>query len=327
MVAVHFYKCVYLIFEFLGKREVKELLLSRDWEMLCILSEYKNITQAARQLFISQPALTKRIIHLEQELQIQLIERSVTGIVFTPQGEELVQYAREQIDEYELLRKRINSKTSPFYGTLRIGSVSAITQFVLPDMLCAFKKEYPNIEIQLYCGGSSEVAEKVHSQEYHVGFTRDKSNWKLDSFAFHQDKAYLVSRFHIDMKDLPKYPNISIRTDRSGRMLIQNWWYDNYQKSPNTIMVLTSANESIEMIKRGLGYGILIDQNFFKDEPGLICKQLYYKNGEPVSRNDFFVFRSSVPKNSVAGVFVAFAQEYFSVESDDSYQDEHYTEP
>lgn len=290
------------------------MLYSRDWEILCVLAECKNITRAAHQLFISQPALTKRIMQMEEELNTKLVERSVTGVILTPQGELLVEYARTQRDQYEKLQKSIGSPPH-IAETLRIGSVSAIAQFVLPDMLSAFNKEYPELSFEVHCDGNYDIAEKVHSQKYHIGFVRDKQSWNVDSIAYHEDFAYLVSSYPIDLKRLPDYPNISIITDKSSRRLIQTWWYDIFSRSPNTIMTLTSANESIEMIRRGLGYGILIDQNFFLGQKDLVCEKLYYKSGSPVSRRDYLIFRNRKYDSSPKDLFLSFAEKYFQLDA------------
>ena len=59
----------------------------KDYELLLELYEQKNITKVAQKLFLTQPAISKRIQKMEEELQCQLFLRSKKGVLFTPAGE------------------------------------------------------------------------------------------------------------------------------------------------------------------------------------------------------------------------------------------------
>ena len=59
----------------------------KDYELLLELYEQKNITKVAQKLFLTQPAISKRIQKMEEELQCQLFLRSIKGVLFTPAGE------------------------------------------------------------------------------------------------------------------------------------------------------------------------------------------------------------------------------------------------
>ena len=62
------------------------MLKANDYEFLITLYRSKNITQAAQTLFLSQPALTKRLQQIEQELGVLIVNRNVKGVQFTPEG-------------------------------------------------------------------------------------------------------------------------------------------------------------------------------------------------------------------------------------------------
>ena len=66
----------------------------KDWLVLKILDEERNITKASFRLYTSQPAVTYRLKKLEEELGAELLIRLPNGISFTPQGEHLVEYAK-----------------------------------------------------------------------------------------------------------------------------------------------------------------------------------------------------------------------------------------
>ena len=78
-----------------------------DYEFLITLYHSKNLTQAAQALFVSQPALTKRLQQIEHELDTVIVYRNVKGVQFTPEGEYIVQYAMRSLEEYKELRRAL----------------------------------------------------------------------------------------------------------------------------------------------------------------------------------------------------------------------------
>ena len=78
----------------------------RQLEYIIKIAESKSITQAAEQLFISQPSLTKSILQLEQEYGIQIFVRKPRGIELTSDGKEFINYAKAVLNATEMLNQR-----------------------------------------------------------------------------------------------------------------------------------------------------------------------------------------------------------------------------
>ena len=76
----------------------------KDFELLCILDETKNITKAANRLYITQSALSKRIINIEKELNAEILIRSHGGVHFTAAGEQVLSHAKRAAKEMENMR-------------------------------------------------------------------------------------------------------------------------------------------------------------------------------------------------------------------------------
>ena len=86
---------------------------NRDLLILKYLSDFKNITKTANALFMSQPALTKRIKHMEKELNTQLVESSNKGITLTPTGIEAALFADDALNRFDQLTKRLAEIDNP----------------------------------------------------------------------------------------------------------------------------------------------------------------------------------------------------------------------
>ena len=76
-----------------------------------IVAESESFNEAAKKLFISQPSLSTSIHSLEEEIGVQIFRRSQNGIAVTPEGKEFIGYARQVIEQYELLDARYITKS------------------------------------------------------------------------------------------------------------------------------------------------------------------------------------------------------------------------
>ena len=129
----------------------------KDWMLLQALKRYGSITQAASAMFVSQPAISKRLRLLEEELHTNLVLRTSGGIQLTPAGEYLARYADEMLLRLQQVRDDI-SQLSSGQETLHIGIPSMFSQLVMPDILQAFAKEYPAISPSTRSGFSTDIA-------------------------------------------------------------------------------------------------------------------------------------------------------------------------
>ncbi len=107
-----------------------------------------NVSKASKTLFTSQPGISKQIKLLEEELDVELFERSGKHLVaITPVGERIL----EQIEEILALVDGIKHAATEFsdeeYGTLSIATTHTQAKFTLPKVVDKFVKRYPNVKL------------------------------------------------------------------------------------------------------------------------------------------------------------------------------------
>ena len=93
-----------------------------DWEILDALYRSKNMTNAAKALFMSQPALTKRLQLIEDGFQCQIAVRTNRGISFTPQGEYLCKFAQQYMETVEGVRQTVMRMNAGQSNSLKIAA-------------------------------------------------------------------------------------------------------------------------------------------------------------------------------------------------------------
>lgn len=284
----------------------------RDWEILKVLYSQKNLTKAARLLFITQPALTNRIKHLQEELGVKIITRESRGIHFTPQGEYLVHCADEALAQYKKFKEHVrnmsNDAGNEVVGTLKLGVSNFFANYELPNILKLFKKQYPHVEFKVTTGWSKDVTQLIHNKDVHIGFVRGDYSYRgLKKHLLFEETISIASREEIDIADLPNLPRINYSGDYLLKSLIENWWAENYTQPPSISIEVDQVDTCKEMVVNGLGYGIL-SSRMLKDIEGLYKIDLTDHKGNPILRRTWMYYHMESLEWNVIKAFVNFIE-------------------
>ena len=135
----------------------------RDLEYLVALEELKHFRKAAEKCFVSQPTLSGQIRKLEGELNIQLMERSSRKVIFTQAGLDIVEKAKTILLEAKSLKEIAKSHNEPMQGTLHIGLIPTVAPYLLPLIVPAIKKKFPELELHLHEEQTEVLLKKLES--------------------------------------------------------------------------------------------------------------------------------------------------------------------
>ena len=116
-----------------------------------------NISRAAKELYISQPAISKAISKLESNLETVLFLRNSRGVTLTEEGEYLYEQIKTAFICIQNGEERIKKMNELGVGHLTIGVSTTLCKFLLLPSLSKFKKENPHIKIKIMCQTSSET--------------------------------------------------------------------------------------------------------------------------------------------------------------------------
>lgn len=122
----------------------------RDLEYLVALEELKHFRKAADKCFVSQPTLSGQVRKLEEELNVQLMERSSRKVIFTPAGLDIVAKAKTILLEAKSLKEIAKSYNEPMHGTLHIGLIPTVAPYLLPIIVPVIKEAFPDLELYLH---------------------------------------------------------------------------------------------------------------------------------------------------------------------------------
>lgn len=279
----------------------------RDWHILQMLYREKNITKLAESLFMSQPALTKRIQQIENEYKVKIIHRGKKGIQFTPQGDYLVDYAIEMLKRDTEVRDHLANMDTEISGTIRLGVSNLITRKI-PPVLKEFKKRYPKVEFSLTSNWSNKIYNQLYNHEVHIGFVRGDYKWAGGKRLLLVENLALVSHSKVELDELPQLPRIDYNCDVKLKDMIDTWWSENYSVPPKVGIKVDKTDTCKEMVINDLGYAIM-PSLVVKNTGDLYQVALKDKNGDPITRETWMLYNEDDYELKLVKSFIEFMEE------------------
>jgi DNA-binding transcriptional LysR family regulator len=154
-----------------------------------------SFTKAAAALYITQPAVTRQIHELEQQLHVRLFNRHGNTISLTTAGEVLVRYAEKIFSTYTALETELAQLNSVTGGTARIGASTTVAQTIMPKVLALFKKAYPSVSFTFMQGNTEFITHQVLAENIDIAIVEGEFQYPNISYSpLAKDEIVLVAR-------------------------------------------------------------------------------------------------------------------------------------
>ncbi len=122
----------------------------RALHYLVTLAEVRHFSKAAERCHVSQPTLSTQIRKLEEELDVQLVERSPRKVMLTRVGEEVVERCRAVLAEVESMKAVARRSHDPHAGLLRLGIFPTLAPYLLPHVIPTIRRRFPRLKLRLF---------------------------------------------------------------------------------------------------------------------------------------------------------------------------------
>lgn len=133
------------------------------------LAQCKSFSLAAEKLYLTQPAVSFQIHSLEEHFGACLVDRSGRRAELTEEGRLVLEFAHETLAKLARTEYQVNELTQKVRGRLLVGASTVPGEYILPHLIGAFRKKYPEVQISLEIGGSEEIRKKVAEQRVDLG--------------------------------------------------------------------------------------------------------------------------------------------------------------
>lgn len=243
-------------------------LLSDSLKVFITVANTKNFSKAAKVLNLTQPAISFQIQTLEQYYQTMLFDRVNRHVKLTESGELLLEYALSMNDLQAELERKMQQLTGQVKGNLTIGASRTVGEYIMPHIVSAFKKEYPDVDIALEIYNTRQVENNVMNNTIDVGLVEsDISNKKLFYQDFLDDELVLIvssnhrwaSEETISLLELKDEPFIIREAGSGSRLVFEQALLDSDFdiENLNIIMEIGNITAIKTIVASGLGVSVV----------------------------------------------------------------------
>lgn len=278
-----------------------------------------NISKAAKELYISQPAISKSIQKLEESLNCKLFSRSSRGVVLTTEGNLLYGHVKEAFETLCAGEDKLKRSIELGVGHLHIGVSSTLCKYMLMPYLKEFIKRNPHISISISCQSTNETLRLLDDNKIDIGLIGKPGNLKnikfyyLDNIEdiFVANKEYIRNLSARGIKKNEILENSTLMLlDKNNmtRQYIDDYLQENQIEVANAIDI-SNMDLLIDFAKIGVGVACVIKRFVAKElaEGSLVEIPL----GFPIHKREVgFAYKESVkPSNSLLE-FIDFFEHY-----------------
>ena len=255
-----------------------------------VLAGELHFRKASERLFLSQPALTKKMQKLEEKLKGALFVRSRRRVALTDAGKSLLPKATKLLQDADDALRETRAAIEGRSGTLRIAFGIASVSEILPQTTLRFRKLYPNVELQMREMPSPSQVSALIEARLDVGILRmPVSNPKLTSVALFSEYLVLATP-----ADIPSRPKQGIRRFRDSGFIfvsrsVSETFYDRVLSlclqagfSPRVVQEANELLTILHLVRAGVGFSLVPRSALRLKVPGVRFHELNWK--EPLWR-------------------------------------------
>ncbi len=146
------------------------------------VAEAGNISKAAKTLYLSQPAISRAVSKLEQNLSVKLFIRGSRGVHLTEEGKLLYEHTRSAFDSLRQGEENLRRWGNLGIGQLRIGVSTTLCKYILMPYLQDFIQEYPHIQVTIQCHSTFETLELLEEGKIDIGLVGESTSLRTLEF-------------------------------------------------------------------------------------------------------------------------------------------------
>ena len=229
------------------------------------VAAHSSFTLAARELNLSQPAVSKAIARLEEDYHTSFFHRSRNSITLTNEGKIFLEYAKKILHLLEELENTFLSRQASGSGHFDIGMSTTIATYVMPKILARIQRSDPGMIFNITSANTRIIEQKILNQTLDYGIVEGKSSDQLLKYTlFIRDEIVLATRNGntaaksvISKNDLTSLPLISRETGSGTRDIIENLLRENKIDPPPPLITLDSTEATVRYLENSDAYALI----------------------------------------------------------------------
>ena len=228
-----------------------------------------NISRAAKELYISQPAISKSISKLEDSLNTVLFTRNSRGVQLTDEGQVLFEHTRDAFEELAKGEQELKRIREFNMGHIRIGVSNTLCRFIMVKYLKGFIEQYPHIKITIESQPTTQTLSMLEQQRIDIGLVVEQKSAKSMNFIPVMDIEDIFVATPSYLENLRLREGADTDVFQSGNLMlldknnITRHYIDDYMAVneivANNLLEVTTMDLLIEFARIGLGIACIPD--------------------------------------------------------------------
>ncbi len=271
-----------------------------------------SFSQAAEDLYTSQPNVSKHIRQLERELGVTLFHRLGTRVALTDAGRIVYDYAQRVFDLTEGVRRALVELEGLERGYLRLGASSTPGLYLLPQALASFRQRYPSLEISLEIANTRGVVEGVLGNTLDLGFVEGEvaepgiqvQPYTTDELVLIAAPGHTLARTPLATPESLAGETLILREEGSATRQVMEATLSRLGVAPRRVMVMSNCEGVKRAVAAGLGVSF-VSQRAVDLEVAQGLLRVVDGPGLRVLRQWYIISRKDIRLSAAALAFVA----------------------
>jgi LysR family cys regulon transcriptional activator len=232
-----------------------------------VVNHRLNVSSTAEALYTSQPGISKQVRLLEDELGVQIFERSGKHLTrVTPSGEEIVKISREILSRVESIKSVAGEHTHPERGVLNITTTHTQARYALPDVIKGFKTRYPDVSLHMHQGTPTQMSDAIAKGTADFAIATEALHLYQDAImlpCYHWNRSIVVTKDHplalksnVTIEDLAAYDLVTYVFGFTGRSALDSA-FNKAGLKPKIVFTATDADVIKTYVRLGIGVGVI----------------------------------------------------------------------
>lgn len=220
---------------------------------------------AADALFLSQPALSRRVDKLEQALEVRLLERTTRRVALTPEGREFLEHAERGLAALRMGVDEVEREVARRAASLTVACIPTVASSLLPRAFARLSAEYPDLRLRMLDEGAGEVLRAVQSGEAELGLSFTGAShpeidfeplWVEDYVLALRADHPLARRSALNWRDLLAERMVAVAGDSGNRVLIDQA-LSRLKQRPGVQFEANHVAGALGLVEAGLGVAVV----------------------------------------------------------------------
>lgn len=278
-----------------------------------------NISKAAKELYISQPAISKSVQKLEESLGCRLFSRSSRGVFLTDEGKLLYEHVRTAFETLSLGEEKLRRSIELGVGHLKLGVSSTLCKYLLLPYLKEFIRRNPHISISISCSSTNDTLKLLEENKIDIGLIGRPLDFKNIQFDFLEEieDVFVATPDYLQNlleRGIPRNTILSNATlmllDKHNmtRQYIDNYLLENQMQLHDSIDI-SDMDLLIDFARIGVGAACVIRNFIQKDLADGTLVEIPLTVPIP-KREVGFAYRTDLKPSAPLNEFIRFYQEF-----------------